>query len=384
MSEFSSSLHIRTLDARGTESALLQAGYRGLVFGPKNGWLTFVPYAEGDPGIDQFASFVPKLSEATGATVLHYTYGEDHYWSFAIIQERRPISMFACGWDPKLEVSRERLDIAALQELSPSTDVEPFLQDRYCNDRPSAYGFAEALGLPAYRWLSPLLVEADTQHFLKHGGRRLGRKKPVRKTKLPESCEIATPGGDLSAREALDLIKTHTPFFDGPWLLSEASGHAHQTVDGSKLPRPESDWQFLCVHARTGERVHATVFAKDQTGRIGFQSFGPVPHFYLVQRPTLELPADWLDSSRIAEIVSEIETPKEVETPYNKLFSLSWGTLPEARWRVSRGSASISWTIHIDAVTGQVIRETVGWADENDYIVKWRRERLKEGAWQDI
>ena len=47
-------------------------------------------------------------------------------------------------------------------------------------------------------------------------------------------------------------------------------------------------------------------------------------------------------------------------------------------------TASISWTIHIDAVTGQVIRETVGWADENDYIVKWRRERLKEGAWQDI
>src|SRR5262249_19555634 len=156
-----SSLHIRTADAGKTEQALLKAGYRGLLFGPRNGWVTFVPYADGDPGIDQHAGFAPKLSEATGSTVLHYTSAEDHFWSFAVVHAGQVTCMFACGWDPKLEVSRERLDVAAVEALAPSADIERFLHDRTYQGRPSAYEFAEALGLPAYQWLSPPLVESD-------------------------------------------------------------------------------------------------------------------------------------------------------------------------------------------------------------------------------
>jgi len=38
--------------------------------------------------------------------------------------------------------------------------------------------FAELLGLPAYEWLSPHLVQDDTPHFLAHGAREIGTKPP--------------------------------------------------------------------------------------------------------------------------------------------------------------------------------------------------------------
>jgi hypothetical protein len=382
VSEFSSSIHIQTADAVETEKALLEAGYRGLVFGPKNGWLTFVPYADGDADIDQLASFSPRLSEAVGATILHYTYAEDHFWSFAVVRAGKATCVFACGWDPKLEVSRDRLDMAVVQAFASSTDIEPFLKDRICEGRPSAYGFAKVLGLPAYEWLSPLLVEKDTQYFLKRGGRRLGRKKPGKKTRLPEPIEIITPGGDLSAREALEIVRTHTPFLDASWLLYNVNGHAHRDIDHTKLAVPQSDWEFRYLNTKTGERVNAGLFVKENAGRIGFRSYDRVSQIELSEHPQLGLPTNWIDSSRVAQIVQGIELPKEVKQPDATLFSL-WGT-SEAFWKVFRSSNRISWQIEIDAVTGEVLRETVGWCDEDDYIVKHRRGRLRGGAWRDL
>ena len=259
--------------------------------------------------------------------------------------------------------------------------MEPFLQDRYCNDGPSAYGFAEALGLPAYRWLSPLLVEGDTRHFLKYGGRRLGRKKAEKKTRLPEPIELITPKGDLSAQEAMDIVQTHNPLGNS-WILYNVSGHAHKEIDHTKLAVLRSDWQFRYLNPQTGEQVFASIFAKENIARVSFRSFGKVPQVYLAQHPQPALPSTWIDSSRVAAIVSGIDPPEEVKQPDGTLFSL-WPT-PGAVWKVLRGSSRISWNIEVDAITGEVLSETVGWSDEGDYVVKQRRERIRGGAWRDI
>jgi hypothetical protein len=375
VSEFSSSLHIRTLDAEDTEKVLMKAGYRGLVFGPRNGWLTFVPYADGNPAIDQVPDFAPKLSEKARSTVLHYTYAEDHFWSFAIFDAGQAGCMFACGWDPKLEVDRERLDIMAVQALVPSKDIEPFLQNRTYEGYPSAYRFCEALGLPEYQWLSPLLVENDTPHFLKRGGRRLGRRKLQKKTRPPEPIELTTPKGDLSAREALEIVRAHAPFLDACWVLYLVQGSAHRGIDRTKPAAVQSDWQLVFLNEKTGERMNVQLFVKESSGRMVFNSFnGP---------PEAGLPTNWIDSSQAVEIVSLFEIPKELERADIRALVLQRRT-PGAIWKVWRGHYRISWSIEIDALTGEVLREAVGWADEGDNAVYDRRERLRGGAWRDI
>lgn len=67
MSEFSISFHIRANDSDDVEARFLRAKLSGLVFGPANGWLTFVPYGGANP----FAYvdgdwFAENLSNVTG------------------------------------------------------------------------------------------------------------------------------------------------------------------------------------------------------------------------------------------------------------------------------------------------------------------------------
>jgi hypothetical protein len=281
-----------------------------------------------------------------------------------------------------LEVSRERLDMATLRELAPSADLEPFLQGRNCKGRPSAWGFADALGLPAYQWLSPVLAENDTQSFLRRGGRRVGRKKPEEKTKLPEPIALATPGGDISARQALEIVRPHASFLDTSWILLALSGHAHAEIDHANLSAPRSDWGFHYLNTKTGERVYAQLFVWESAAKITFRSAGRESLADLAQCPKPALPENWLDSARIAQIVMQLDPPKEVSKPNFKILSL-WAK-PKAIWQVGLGSYRISWIIDIDALSGDVLREAVGWCDEGDYIVKQRRERLRGAAWRDI
>lgn len=71
MSEFSISFHIRVDDRTDVEALLLGAKLSGLVFGPANGWLTFVPYGGANPfeyvDGDWFAE---SLCNVTGCPVL--------------------------------------------------------------------------------------------------------------------------------------------------------------------------------------------------------------------------------------------------------------------------------------------------------------------------
>lgn len=196
MSEFSSSFHIRTTDAALAERRLVAAKISGLAFGPANGWLTFVPYAN-SRGFDARdpVGAATALANATGSFVLQFTYAEDHVWLLALVRPGEPVSTFVSSWDPQPRIERDHLDLTVLDDIVPRSQIESFLvPGRNTPDgAPRAYGFAQALSLPAFRWLSPDLVEADTKHFLKNGERRVGRKRADKRSKLPPPTRLAKP-----------------------------------------------------------------------------------------------------------------------------------------------------------------------------------------------
>jgi hypothetical protein len=184
MSEFSISFHIRLDSIQDVEARLLNAGLNGLIFGPANGWMTFVPYGGANPfeyaNIDWFAENLGKL---IGCTVLGYCFGEDHGWMFSMARADQPLVKFACWWDPTAPttIERDQFDASALEPYVSSDRLEPVLREfdqiSAAREQP-AYRFAQLLGLPAYKWLSPHLVQEDTQEFLAHGGREIGTKPP--------------------------------------------------------------------------------------------------------------------------------------------------------------------------------------------------------------
>jgi hypothetical protein len=204
------------------ERRLVAAKVSGLAFGPANGWLTFVPYAnsQGFDARDPVGT-ATALANATGSFVLQYTYAEDHVWSLVLVRPGEPGSSFVSSWDPKPRTERDHLDLTLLDDILPKAQVEPFLAPgRNSPDgEPRAYGFAQAVGLPAFRWLSPDLVEADTKHFLKNGGRRLGRRPADKRSKLPPPIRLLLPKSEMSARDAFALLKPLMHWFQPPWAL---------------------------------------------------------------------------------------------------------------------------------------------------------------------
>jgi len=130
MSEFSISFHIRVDDRADVEALLLGAKLGGLVFGPANGWLTFVPYGGANPfeyvDGDWFAE---SLCNVTGCRVLFYCYGEDHGWTFSLLRPDQPLVKFACWWDPSASVERDQFDPQALAPFVALDRLEPVLRE---------------------------------------------------------------------------------------------------------------------------------------------------------------------------------------------------------------------------------------------------------------
>src|SRR5262249_21533666 len=289
MSEFSSSFHIRTRDADLTKRQLLAAKMSGLVFGPANSWLTFVPEVN-SKGFDAPGGFVGAiaLANATNSFVLHYSYAEDHMWSFAAIRPGNPPSLFIHSWYPP-RVVRDQLDLSVFGDIVDGSMIEPYLAEgpNAPDGTPRAYGFAEALGLPAFRWLSPRLVDVDLEHFLKHGGQRIGRKRrkpPSIRSVLPPPTKLTLPKSGVSAREAFTLLQPLlTPWFQPPWVLNQVSGSGLQ------------GWEFKAFNAKTGEAIMAYLL---ENGNAGCRSLGR-------QAPlgsASALPEAWLDSPAILRI----------------------------------------------------------------------------------
>lgn len=307
MSEFSVSYHVRLGEGHDVPGLLRQAKLSGIIFGPANGWLTFVPYAN----LARYQKadgprFAEYLSGLTGLTVLHYCFAEDHGWQFAIARNDRPLIQFACWWDPVRAVERDQFDALALASLPGSDSLEPLLRSfdqKEAMDAQPAYRFAELLALPAYKWLSPELVQEQTQDLLDQGGRKLGTKPASAATRLrlPPNRQVALPRPHLSAREALDCIELFVADFKPPWSLTMLSTY------GFRLPDGRGIWQARWRYGDSGETVQAVLM---QDGRLSFKAeTTPTPATDALMK-AMHLPERWLDSTDIAKIVADLPVPE--------------------------------------------------------------------------
>jgi hypothetical protein len=199
MSEFSISYHVRVGERREVQKVLREAKLSGVIFGPANGWLTFVPYADSAQYRNADGPrFADRLSRLTGLAVLHYCYAEDHGWTFALARVDRPLVQFACWWDPRPTVERDQFDPLALAPFASLELLEPLLrsfESKEAMTAQPAYGFSELLGLPAYQWLSPEHAQHHTQDLLEQGGRKLGTRPAGAATRLrlPPNRKIELP-----------------------------------------------------------------------------------------------------------------------------------------------------------------------------------------------
>jgi hypothetical protein len=407
MSEFSWSFHIRAADAAAVEKLLGTAKFSGLVFGPANGWLTFVPYADvhGTEATTEPRKFSAKLLQATGLPVLAYSYVEDEYWSFALVRTGKPPCWFSCAWVAEPMVERDGLDLSAFDGICTVASIEPFLREPSEEEIGGdlAYGFAEALGLPAFRWLSPDYAQRSADYLILEGGRRVGPHQPVRENPLglPPPRKFVLPNSDLSAREALALLRPLMQWMDAAWMLNAISGDIEWRF--RYVHRNTRDIVDVCIHPNgTGDcrsrgkdttpntRDEAHAFIEAHRGSTVMSSVVEELETKLQTSAGIrdvELPANWLDSVQAVDIAARLQPPPDVPQWGTAGLSLRWDWLPEARWCVERvpvdSSSEIEkWTIDIDAVTGRVLTETLYDFQMRDGLYEPRRERIAGGAWR--
>ena len=97
MSEFSESYHLRSERPEDAVELLRRAKWRGYVYQPVNGWVTFL--AEG--GV-----FEPdkRIIAAAMHPLLHYVSAEDHGWSFTLYDHGKVVSRYRCDWENTISV----------------------------------------------------------------------------------------------------------------------------------------------------------------------------------------------------------------------------------------------------------------------------------------
>ncbi|MDX3971732.1 MAG: PepSY domain-containing protein [Bradyrhizobium sp.] len=383
MSEFSVSYHIRLGEGIDAQKLLRQAKAAGIVFGPANGWLTFVPYA----GLAAYRSagearFADYLATLIGLPVLYYCHAEDCGWSFALAGNERPLVQFACWWDPQPAVELDQFDPFALAPFVATEALEPLLRPFDAEEamlvRP-ADRFGELLGLPAYQWLSPDLAQDRTQDLLDRAGRKLGAKpaSAAVRFQLPPNRRITFPDPAPTAREALKLIAPFMAQFKPPWSLTMV------TTWGFEVPEGRGVWKVWWRYGDSGDTVTA-VLAND--GRVLF-SADSVPS-YATDRmaKAIHLPEKWLDSPHVTAIMAELPIPDGFDG--GRIGSMALKSLNDClHWEIvvagNRGQVGSSsfWTVYVDAVSGEVLAEVhtrkVGFQETV-------RQRVRKGDWTDV
>jgi hypothetical protein len=393
MSEFSDSYHIRTEDPKGVRRHLKQAGLAGLTFGPSNGWLTFVPYEEGEAyrRLAFGEEFALHLSRLLSAPVLHYCLGEDHGWGFALAEPGEPLNRFAAAWDPEPAVEQEQLNLERLEPFADAASLAALLRrfdaaTAYRN-RP-AYQFAEMLRLPAYKRLSPRLAQEHTEDMIRQGGRDLGGKPPAaaERLSLPSRRTIELPRADLSAREAFDLVTPLVRGLNAAWRLQSVFGGGRLQRSG-RLEPGFGVWQlrYLGADDPNGDTLIVSLYFNGNLSFEGLPAFGPTT----CDRGELQLLEDnWRDSSEIADIVSAEPCPDGIEEDHS--ISMSLRPIDGARlvWEVRRTSVSrssvltmASHVLAVDAVTGAVLVESFDLRENGKVLEARRREG---GDWQSL
>ncbi len=177
MSEFSQSYHVASDRQEDAVELLQRAGLGGWVFPPSNGWISFLP----DP--DEFGTPAPALITANAGTLLYYLNAEDHGWTFTIWQGPEVACAYGCSWEDGLEIQDSALDlnlvgqIVSVNALEPHTaklTIERLLRPEsrehllayavHTEGRNPGHGFAEAIGLEHFPWLSTDYVKRDGGH----------------------------------------------------------------------------------------------------------------------------------------------------------------------------------------------------------------------------
>lgn len=385
MSEFSLSYHVSVSDGRAVEKLLRHAKLSGVVFGPANGWLTFVPYAGSVPYRNaDGARFADYLSRLTKLPVLHYCYAEDHGWTFALSRPDCAPVNFACWWDPSPIVERDQFDPLAFEPLVQRELLNSLLRSfdhgEAMHAQP-AYRFAELLGLPAYEWLSPEFAQDHTSELLERGGRKLGTK-PVAaaaRLRLPPNRQIVLPRPHVSAREALEFMLPFMARFKQPWSLTMLSTY------GFRLPDGRGIWQARWRCGDSGDMVEVVLL---EDGRLIFRG-ETAPSYALNLLPNaMNLPDRWLDSTDIAAIVARLPVPSGFAT--SSLGSMTLRSLNDHPhlWEIlfpgDRNGAEpfASWIVYLDALSGEVVAELLG--RRIDYEIVPARRRLRDGDWEDL
>jgi hypothetical protein len=383
MSEFSVSYHIRLAEGIDAQRLLRQAKAAGIVFGPANGWLTFVPY----PGLSAYRSagearFADYLSNLTGLPVLYYCYAEDHGWSFALADSVRPPVQFACWWDQQPAVELDQFDLLALAPFVATETLEPLLRsfnhEEATRTKP-AVRFGELLGLPEYQWLSPDLAQDHTQDLLGRGGRKLGAKpaSAAVRFQLPPNRNIAFPEPAPTAREALNLIAPFMAHFKPPWSLTMV------TTWGFDVPEGRGVWKVWWRYGDRGDTVDAVLM---NDGRLLFGADSVPSYATDHMAKVIHLPEKWLDSPHVTAIMADLPVPDGFDG--GRMGSMALKSLNDClHWEIvvagDRGKIGSSsfWAVYVDAVSGEVLAE-VHTRKVNDQ--ESVRQRVRNGDWTDV
>jgi len=174
VSEFSQSYHLASDEQEEATDLLRRAGVRGWVFPPSNGWVSFLP----EP--DEFGTPSPAVVAANTGTLLYYLNAEDHGWTFAIWQRSDPVCAYGCSWEGTLVIEDASLDMVvvgqivsvnALEHEAARLTAERLLHPEslehvlayvaHTEGRNPGHGFAEAIGLEHFHWLSTDYVLRD-------------------------------------------------------------------------------------------------------------------------------------------------------------------------------------------------------------------------------
>ncbi|HEV2674259.1 MAG TPA: hypothetical protein VGV37_06925 [Aliidongia sp.] len=386
MSEFSESYHFRTMVSDEFLARLRKAGYSGFAFPPKRGWLTFIPFAFCKPCLK--AGGADSLLTAVGETVLQHRYAADYGWSFSLHRPREKRIAYEHWWDPKSSTNAVELDLEALAE---AVEVSSEAIKAFFSVPPSAGDssrFAELLGLPAYRWVSPAYSQEDPESFIQKGAKMIGRRpKDVTEfIRCPPSRIVDLPRPDLSALEALATtnslmkmagagwfaIQIHS---QGGWPVTNASGRLAEGGQWIVTYRRSEKADYIKVGVnRSNGRVTAL------PGRIDFAGKHRLPEDAIDRTPPEPLPREILDSTQIASTPIEEPVPGHCEEAMRlmRLFRSIDGLLIWSLMRVwgrANGDPKIVMNQYFDARSGVILVEDYSRSLDGIEIEKWERVR---------
>jgi len=367
VSEFSDSFHVRAPNRRVVSQRMASGKVRGVVFPPKNGWCTVVPFEGYDHKVEELA----RLFELP---VLHYIFAEDHGWGFSIVNNGSTAVKYEASWDEDATVDDRNLDMKVLGPyVLPTVDARR-LESRLrtagppeIGQMPIAYEFAAAIGLPKFQWLSPRYVTLDFKEGrLPKAATVVGEPDPDPVLPHPAIEKISIPRSDLSAFDALGLLT--------PKILEwDPNARSDLVSSSGDLKKRDSEGPMISSAGRTTSHGQWGIrFISEDNGVIVFVSLmasGEVAIKALaisINTRFYSRSSSLIDSTHLLQITEPIyEAKRQPETAplFDRILWLM-PSGPEARWvwKVmyfcwAKGMQRWDLNLVVDAATGEVIEQ---------------------------